>query len=133
MIKNKDSLKAKVNNLSKKINIPNQYIIQEFMFEALLRRISLSKYKNNFIIKGGLLLSSIFGVDLRSTMDLDTTIKVFFLEKENLTRIINEIINIDANDNVKFTLVNIKDIRLEEEYSGYNVNLKVDLDRLWTN
>lgn len=133
MIKNKDSLKAKVNNLSKKINIQNQYIIQEFMFEALLRRISLSKYKNNFIIKGGLLLSSIFGVDLRSTMDLDTTIKGFALEKENLTRIINEIINIDANDNVKFTLVNIKDIRLEEEYSGYNVNLKADLDGLWTN
>ena len=77
MIKNKDSLKAKVSNLSKEKNIPNKYIIQNFMFESLLKRISTSNYKDKFIIKGGLLLSSIFGVNLRSTMDLDTTIKGF--------------------------------------------------------
>lgn len=133
MIKNKDSLKAKVSNLSKETNIPNKYIIQEFMFEALLRRISISKYKEKFVIKGGVLLSSIFGVNLRSTMDLDTTIKGIPLTRENLENIINEIITININDNINFELENIKDIRLEDEYSGYNVNLKADFDGLITN
>jgi len=133
MIKNKDSLKAKISNLSKETNIPNKYIIQNFMFESLLKRISLSNYKDKFIIKGGLLLSSIFGVNLRSTMDLDTTIKGFPLTKENLEKVINEIISIDINDNIKLTLENVKDIRIEDEYSGFNVNLNADFDGLKTN
>ena len=133
MIKNKDSLKAKVANLSKKTNISNKYIIQEFMFEALLKRISASKYKEKFIIKGVFLLSSIFGVNLRSTMDLDTTIKGIPLTRKSLEKIINEIITININDNINFKLENIKDIRLEDEYSGYNVNLKAEFDGLRTN
>lgn len=133
MIKNKDSLKAKVADLSKRTNISNKYIIQEFMFEALLKRISISKYKEKFIIKGGFLLSSIFGVNLRSTMDLDTTIKGIPLTRKNLEKIINEIITININDNINFKLENIKDIRLEDEYSGYNVNLKAEFDGLKTN
>lgn len=87
MIKNKDSLKAKVSNLASSTNIPDKYLIQSFMFEALLKRISVSKYKDKFIIKGGLLLSSIFGVNLRSTMDLDTTIKGLLLDKLPLLKL----------------------------------------------
>lgn len=133
MIKNRDSLKAKASNLSKKTNIPNKYLIQNFMFEALLKRISKSKYKDKFIIKGGLLLSSIFGVDLRSTMDLDTTIKGLPLDRETITKVINEIISIDLDDNVKLEIENIKDIREEELYSGIEVNLKAEFDGLKTN
>lgn len=133
MIKNKDSLKAKASNLSNKTNIPNKYLIHSFMFEALLKRISMSKYKDKFIIKGGLLLSSIFGVNLRSTMDLDTTIKGLPLDKNLLTEVINEIINIDLNDNVKLEILDIKDIREEDLYSGYNINLKATFDGLKTN
>ena len=133
MIKNRDSLKAKASNLSKKTNIPNKYLIQNFMFEALLKRISKSKYKDKFIIKGSFLLSSIFGVDLRSTMDLDTTIKGLPLDRETITRVINEIINIDVEDNVKLEIENIKDIREEELYSGFEVNLKAEFDGLKTN
>ena len=133
MIKNKDSLKAKVSNLAKQTNIPNKYIIQNFMFEALLKRISNSNYKDKFIIKGGLLLSSIFGVNLRSTMDLDTTIKGLPLNKSTITKVITEIINIDLKDNITFEIENIKDIREEDLYSGYNVNLKADFDGLKTN
>ena len=133
MIQNRDSLKAKASNLSKKTNIPNKYLIQNFMFEALLKRISKSKYKDKFIIKGGLLLSSIFGVNLRSTMDLDTTIKGLPLDKETITKVINEIISIDINDNVKLDIENIKDIREEELYSGFEVNLKAGFDGLKTN
>ena len=133
MIKNRDSLKAKASNLSKKTNIPNKYLIQNFMFEALLKRISKSKYKDKFIIKGGLLLSSIFGVNLRSTMDLDTTIKGLSLDRETITKVINEIISIDLDDNVKLEIENIKDIREEELYSGFEVNLKAEFDGLKTN
>ena len=133
MIKNKDSLKAKTSNLAKQTNIPNKYIIQNFMFEALLKRISNSNYKDKFIIKGGLLLSSIFGVNLRSTMDLDTTIKGLPLNKSTITKVITEIINIDLKDNITFEIENIRDIREEDLYSGYNVNLKADFDGLKTN
>ena len=133
MIKNRDSLKAKVSNLSKKTNIPNKYLIQNFMFEALLKRISVSKYKDKFIIKGGLLLSSIFGVDLRSTMDLDTTTKGLSLDRETITKAIKEIINIDLDDNIKLGIENIKDIREEDLYQGFEVNLKAEFDGLKTN
>lgn len=133
MIKNRDSLKAKASNLSKKTNIPNKYLIQNFMFEALLKRISKSKYKDKFIIKGGLLLASIFGVNLRSTMDLDTTIKGLPLNRKTITKVINEIISIDLDDNIKLEIENIKDIREEELYSGFEVNLKAEFDGLKTN
>ena len=133
MIKNRDSLKAKASNLSNKTNIPNKYLIQNFMFEALLKRISKSKYKDKFIIKGGFLLSSIFGVNLRSTMDLDTTIKGLPLDRETITKVINEIISIDLDDNVKLEIENVKDIREEDLYSGFEVNLKAEIDGLKTN
>lgn len=133
MIKNRDSLKAKASNLSKKTNIPNKYLIQNFMFEALLKRISKSKYKDKFIIKGGLLLSSIFGVNLRSTMDLDTTVKGLPLDRKTITNVINDIISIEIGDNITMEIENIKDIREEELYSGFNVNLKAEFDGLKTN
>ena len=133
MIKNKDSLKAKASNLAKKTDIPNKYIIQNFMFETLLKRIVKSQYKDKFIIKGGLLLSSIFGVNLRSTMDLDTTIKGFSLDIDTITKVINEIIAIDIGDNIILKIENIKPIREEEAYGGFNVNLKADFDGLRTN
>ncbi len=132
MIKNKDSLKAKANNLSKEINVPSQYIIQNFMFESILKRISKSKYKEKFIIKGGLLLSSIFGVDLRSTMDMDTTIKGLPVNKETIEKVIKEIISINVNDGINMELLSIKDIRLDELYSGYNVNILANFEGLKT-
>ena len=133
MIKNKDSLKVKVSNLALSTNIPNKYLIQSFMFETLLKRISVSKYKDKFIIKGGLLLSSIFGVKLRSTMDLDTTIKGLPLDRTTITKVVNEIISIDLKDNIKLEIENIKDIREEELYSGFDINLKAEFDGLRTN
>lgn len=122
MIKNKDSLKAKAKNLALKNNIDSSYILQTFMFEALLKRIEKSNYKDNFIIKGGFLLSSLFGVDNRTTLDLDTTLKGISLTKENIEKIIDEIINIDVDDNIEFSIFFIKDIRLEEKYSGFCVH-----------
>lgn len=103
------------------------------MFESLLKRISKSKYKDKFIIKGNFLLSSIFSVNLRSTMDLDTTTKGLPLDRETITKVIHDIINIEIGDNINLKIENIKDIREEESYSGFNVNLKAEFDSLKTN
>lgn len=130
MIKNKDSLKAKAKNLAKKYNIDSSYILQTYMFEALLKRISVSKYSDNLIIKGGFLLSSLFGVDYRTTLDLDTTLKGVPLEKESIEKILNEIINIDVGDNIKMSIFSIKDIRVEEIYPGFSVHINADFEGL---
>lgn len=102
------------------------------MFEALLKRISISKYKNNIIIKGGFLLSSILGIDERSTMDMDVTIKEITLEKEILEKIIKEIIIINIGDDIKYKVFSVKDIRLENKYPGYRIHLLAFLDDLKT-
>ena len=111
MIKNSMSLKAKINNIAKEEKVAPQAIMQTYMLERLLERISVSKYKNNFILKGGMLISSIIGIDNRATMDMDTTIKGFKLDKKNLANILQEIIKIDIGDNIKFEIINIESIR----------------------
>ncbi len=103
------------------------------MFGSLLKRISKSKYKEKFIIKGGLLLSSFFGVDMRSTMDMDATIKGLPLDEKTILKVIEEIIHIDINDGIDMEIVSIKDIRTEEKYSGYKVNILARFDGLKNN
>ena len=130
MIKNAMSLKAKINNIAKKEKILPQAVMQTYMLERLLERISISEYKDNFILKGGMLISSIIGIDNRSTMDMDTTIKGFKLDKENLENILQEIIKIDANDNIKFKIINIENIREDEDYGGLRVHLQASFDEM---
>lgn len=129
---NKDSLKAKANNVAQKYNLDSRYIIQYVMFESLIRRISISKYKENIIIKGGFLLSSIFGFNQRSTMDMDATLKGMNLNKENVLNIIKDIIAIDINDGVRYEIFSIKDIRLEKKYPGFKIHLLAYLEDLRT-
>lgn len=129
---NKDSLKAKARNLAQKYNLNSRYIIQNVMFESLLKRISISKYKENIIIKGGFLLSSIFGYDQRSTMDMDATLKGLNLNKEEVSKIIGNLINIDIDDGVRFEIFSIKNIRLEKKYPGFKIHLLAYLDNLRT-
>ena len=129
---NKDSLKAKAKNVAQKYNLDSRYIIQYVMFESLIRRISISKYKENIIIKGGFLLSSIFGFNQRSTMDMDATLKGMNLNKENVLNIIKDIIAIDINDGVRYEIFSIKDIRLEKKYLGFKIHLLAYLEDLRT-
>lgn len=88
-----------------------------------MKDISISKYKNNFILKGGLLLSAIFGDDRRTTQDMDTMIKGIPLEINELTRIINEIINIKCDDDINFEINKSKEIRLADKYGGLRISL----------
>ena len=94
-----------------------------FYFERLLERISKSKYKNYIILKGGLVLTSIIGSDDRTTKDMDATIKGLPLNKDAISKIFNEIFSINLDDGVSFELISIKDIRLEDKYGGFRLNI----------
>lgn len=118
-----ENLKIKIKTKAHKNNLEPQDIMQMYFFERLLYRISVSKYKNNFILKGGLLLSAIFGDERRTTQDMDTMIKGLPLDTEELENIINEIININCEDDISFKIKNTKEIRLIDKYGGLKVNL----------
>ena len=124
------SLKAKINNIAKKEKVLPQAVMQTYMLERLLERISISEYKDNFILKGGMLISSIIGIDNRSTMDMDTTIKGFKLDKENLKNILQKIIKIDIDDNIKFKIISIYNIREDDDYGGLRVHLQAYFDEM---
>lgn len=113
-----------INNLAKKNNIAAQSVLQTYMLERLLERISISKYKNNFILKGGMLISALLGIDSRTTMDMDTTIKGIPLTEENVTNILTEICNIEIQDDIKFLLKRITSIRETDEYEGYRITFE---------
>lgn len=122
--KNAMQLKAFIKNKAAEKNISAQLVMQNYMLERLLERISISEYKNNFILKGGFLISAIVGLDTRATMDLDTTIKGFELNEENLQKIFTDICAIQVEDDVTFQIYNIGEIREGDEYPGYRVHLK---------
>ena len=118
------SLKAKINNISKEKKVAPQSVLQTYMLERLLERISVSKYKDNFILKGGMLISAILGMSSRSTMDMDTTVKGFELTQENATNILNEICKIQLDDDITFTMKKIELIREDDDYNGYRACLE---------
>lgn len=117
------SLKAKIRNIAKSKNIPAQVILQNYMFERFLNRLSVSEYKEKFVLKGGMLVAALVGLDNRATMDLDTTLKNLPLTPEAIEKAINEIFEINLNDDVKFRLKNISPIREDDIYGGYRVAL----------
>ena len=133
-----NNFQQKAKELEEKYNIKYYETLQRFRFERVLERISVSQYKDNFILKGSLLLSVIFGVDNRTTKDMDTTIKGIDISKEKMVKILNEILSIKLEDNVKFDIVDVTDIREEDEYGGNKyyivgrvnntkVNLEIDI------
>lgn len=133
MIKNARSLIDKSRTLAVKYNVTVNEILQNYMFERILERLSISKYKNNFILKGGMLLSSIMGIDTRTTMDMDTCIKGISLTDEKLYEVLNEILNIEIGDGVKFEVKNSKPIREEDDYGGLKYYLLARFDNLRIN
>lgn len=118
------SFKAKINNISKEKKIAPQSVLQVYMLERLLERISVSKYKDNFILKGGMLISAILGMSSRSTMDMDTTVKGFELTKENAAKILTEICQVNLDDNITFHMNKIELIREEDDYNGYRATFE---------
>ena len=119
-------LKAFIKKKAAETNISAQLVMQNYMMERLLERISLSSYKHNFILKGGFLISAIVGLDTRATMDLDTTIKGFTLTHEKIYSVFEEICAVEVGDDVQFEIAGISDIREGDEYPGIRVALKAN-------
>lgn len=117
------SLKAKIVNLSKVSGLPSQVILQNYMFECFLERLSLSRYRPFFILKGGLLIADLVGLGSRSTMDLDVTIKGYPLTEIDLSKAINEICQIEIKDNFRFKFIGITSIREDDTYGGFRVSV----------
>ncbi len=118
------SFKARINNISKEKKVAPQSVLQVYMLERLLERISVSKYKDNFILKGGMLISAILGISSRSTMDMDTTVKGFELTEENAKNILTEVCNINLNDDITFKMNKIELIREDDDYNGYRATFE---------
>ena len=126
-------IKEKSKTIEKSRNLNHYEILQRYMFEWILERISVSKYQDNFILKGGLLLSAMFGIDNRTTKDMDTTITGIDVSKEKMVKVLNEILSIKLGDGVKFDLVDITNIRDEDEYGGNKYHIVSGKDNLKIN
>lgn len=122
------SLKAKIRNIAKEKNIPAQVILQNYMVERLLVRLSQSEYREKFVLKGGMLVAAIVGLDNRATMDLDTTLKNLPLTPDAIQNALEQICSTPCDDEVNFKIGTISPIREDDIYGGYRVALEAQYD-----
>ena len=125
-MKNAMQLKAIIRNLAKEKHISAQLVMQNFMLERLLERISVSKYQQNFILKGGFLIAVMVGLDTRATMDMDATIKGLPVNEQTVLTMFEEICKIELDDDVTFSFRSIGEIREGDVYAGYRVSLSAN-------
>jgi predicted nucleotidyltransferase component of viral defense system len=132
MIRTSRQLKDLVRNMSKSDSVKAQIIIRNYVMERFLERISLSEHKDNLILKGGTLISAVVGLDNRSTMDLDTTIKNLPLSIESAREIVKKIITVEIDDGMTFEIKDIESIMEESDYSGIRVIMEARLETMRT-
>lgn len=123
-------IKGRIKNIAKQNGSDPITLLRIYMMERFLERVTHSKYKNDFIVKGGILVTSMIGISMRSTMDIDTTIRNFDLTKEETTRIINEIKDIPLDDHIEFILNDVSDIMGNMEYPGIRIHMEAKLENL---
>lgn len=128
-MKTSTQLKALIRNLSKAKKVEAEIILRNFMLERFLERISISEYKNSVILKGGMLIAAMVGIDSRTTMDMDATIKGLALSESELTVIIEDILRIPIDDGAHFALRGIEEIREEADYPGFRISIEAVLDK----
>ena len=132
MITTARQLKDLIRNMSKKKSADAQILMRNYMMERFLERISLSEYKNQFILKGGMLVAAMVGLDARATMDLDATIKGTNVSVEDVEMIISQIISIPLDDGVSFRVKRISEIMEEADYPGVRVSMETKFDGVIT-
>ena len=132
MSANAMSLKAQIRNLAKEKNIKAQVLLQNYMFERFLERLSLSDYKDKFVLKGGMLVAAIVGMDARSTMDLDATIRGLPLTEESINKTMTAICAFPVQDEVTINMGTVSPIRPDDVYGGYRVKLTAIYDSIET-
>lgn len=129
MFSNANSFKAKIKNISKDKGIPAQQVQQHYLIEQVLKLISTSSYRDSFIVKGGYLIGQMIGLDKRTTMDLDVTLKGTEMSKENLIHIFEEIL-CSKTDEFSFSVDKLEPIRQDDEYGGFSLKLNATFDTL---
>ena len=120
---NSMQLKDKLKNIVKEKNVDFNLLLRFYMYDRFLERLSKSRYKNNFILKGGFYLSTLFGVENRTTMDIDTAFRNANFDEETVIKMIKEIIAIRINDDAKLSYLGISPIRNEDEYGGFRIDI----------
>ena len=128
-MKTSTQLKALVRNLSKAKKVEAEIILRNFMLERFLERVSVSEYKDSFILKGGMLIAAMVGIDTRTTMDMDVTIKGKTLSQSEVSVFIENILSVPIDDGVSFALRGIEEIREEADYPGYRASIEAFLDK----
>ena len=119
---NAEQLKGKIRYYSQQTKLPPQEILQMYLFERILERMASSKYSNNFILKGGLLISSMLGIAERSTMDMDVTVRGINMDENTVTQAVNNILDINGDDGINFVFKKIEPIREDDEYFNFRVH-----------
>ena len=130
MMKSATAVKAKIKNKAGGSSDKSQIMLRIYLMERLLERVSLSRYRDNFVLKGGLLVSSLVGVDMRSTMDVDTTVKSLPMNKKSVQKILEEIMAIEVEDGVSFRISKVQDIMEGHEYEGLRFMIECSMERL---
>lgn len=129
-MKNAIQLKAIIKNIAKNKNISAALVLQNYMLEHFLERVSLSRYHDNYIIKGGFLIASMVGLDSRATMDMDATIKGYPVNEEAIRKMVEDIIAVPVEDAIHFCLKSVREIREGDEYTGYRVALTANYEKM---
>lgn len=130
MMKTPEQLKGAIRNLAKKKGIHAQEVLQIFMFERIIERLSVSPYKDRFILKGGLLISAILGVAERTTMDMDTTVKGLPMDEQSIRKAISEILDQPVDDGIEFQLLDLTPIREDDEYENFRASVQATYGKM---
>lgn len=126
---NIEQVKTKIRNIANSKNLNAQEVLQMYMFERFLERLTFSKYRQNVVIKGGLLIASMIGVKERTTMDMDATIVGLPLNDSSVEKMIKDIISIEVNDGINFEFEGIQPIRVDDEYFNFSVSITARINK----
>ncbi|HOO67832.1 MAG TPA: nucleotidyl transferase AbiEii/AbiGii toxin family protein [Bacilli bacterium] len=127
---NSMQLKDKIRNIANKKNIDFSNVFRLYMYDRFIERLSVSKYKDNFILKGGFYLSALFGIENRATMDIDTAITKAIFNEKHIRKMLEIIVKINLNDNAILKLVKLVTIREEDDYGGYRATISVEIENI---
>lgn len=130
MMKTPDQLKRSYSQSGKKKGIHAQEVLQIFMFERIIERLSVSSYKDRFILKGGLLISAILGVSERTTMDMDTTVKGLPMDEQSIRKAVSEILDQPVDDGIEFRLIDLTPIREDDEYENFRASIQATYGKM---
>ena len=129
-MKTPEQLKGAIRSMAAKKNLRAQEVLQMFLFERIIDRLAASSFRDNFILKGGLLISSMIGIGERTTMDMDTTVRGIQMEEDEIVAAVKQIISTDVNDGISFEYVKIEPIREEDAYNNFRVHLRAKYGKI---